>query len=390
MAPWGTSTPGGDTTASWIWNTSGADVSATYGPWVHFFKNFVSSSTFTGTLYIICDNHGFVYLNGKPISSTNVGGGWGGGNGNAVSINITQGNNLIEIIGYNVGGPAGLIASLYNGGSLVLNTDSSWTCYQSSLTNNIVGLYSCKKVNHFYSGPIFNIRRSSDNATSDFYSDSIQSYVTTGASNTGTTLSSWLGGSTGYVVVWHDQSGNGYHATNYSNNTTQPNLSIQNGKYVIQFQNANGTVLNIPSLRSNTVFCHFYNTNSTYASILSTAYDYQLRFGGGSGTNIYGDYNDGDWYYRGYYNGGTSLSYNNGVSTTTLNINDWNYLCLSVTNPVWNTSQTYYQESYFTRIGSDGYSPTRSINGYMAEMILHNTPLIERDILYFYNNRIFS
>jgi hypothetical protein len=49
------------------------------------------------------------------------------------------------------------------------------------------------------------------NASQDFYADRLGNLLT--APVTGQSLASWLGGATGYVTTWYDQSGRGNHAT---------------------------------------------------------------------------------------------------------------------------------------------------------------------------------
>jgi hypothetical protein len=49
------------------------------------------------------------------------------------------------------------------------------------------------------------------NASQDFYADRLGNLLTTPV--TGQSLASWLGGGTGYVTTWYDQSGRGNHAT---------------------------------------------------------------------------------------------------------------------------------------------------------------------------------
>ena len=387
MAPWGYSPPGGDTTALWIWNAAGAATSTPIGPWIHFYKVFTADSTFTATLYVIDDNYGYVFLNGKLVSPTQFGAGWGS-TGPYTTFTVNQGVNLLDIYSYNAGGPGGLIAAMYNGSSLVLHTDSTWTTYQTSINNtNCHVIFGCRRINPFYAGPILTIRRSSDGATSDFYTDFMQSYLTTAIDGGGSSLTAWLNGATGYVYRWYDQSGNANHALNTSNNTTQPNMTIVNGRWVIQFQNANGTLLTLTTgIKSNTVLCHFWSNNSLLGSILTTQNWIEVRFGGPSGTTIdTGDIND--WYYMGT---GTRYAYNNGVPATDILLSAWNYLTLSVTTPTWATSQSNFdQTTAFNRIGYDSYSITRSMNGYMTELICHNTTLSPTDITNFYHNRFF-
>jgi hypothetical protein len=287
MAPWGYSPPGGDTTAQWIWNSAGAAAGTPIGPWIHFYKLFTATSTFTATLYVSDDNAGYVFLNGKLMSTADFGGGWGG-TGSSCTFTVNQGTNLLDIYSYNLGGPGGVIAAMYNGSSLVLHTDSTWTAYQTSINNTTCNvIFSCRRINPFYAGAILTIRRSSDGATSDFYTDFMQSFLTTAVNGGGSSLATWLNGATGYVYRWYDQSGNGNHAVNSSNNTTQPNMALVNGRWVIQFQNANGTLLTLTTgIKSNTVLCHFWNNNTNLASILTTQNWIEVRFGSGTVINI--------------------------------------------------------------------------------------------------------
>lgn len=389
IAPWYSAAPNGDTTAQYIWSTAGAASSAPAGMWIHFFKVFNTTTGFTGTLYYNCDNYAYVLLNGKPISTSPA----AGGSPNwqtvySISITVPAGVNMLDIYAQNASAsanPAGLVASLYNGTTLVTNTDSTWKYYTTSIdVNKLVVMFSCRIVNPFYTGPLFNIRRSSDNATSDFYSDVSQSFVGT-TSTGGTTLTAWLNGATGYVTKWYDQSGNGNHATQ-ATNANQPNMSVQSGKWVIQFQNANDTYFYITTpITPNTIVCHYYNDSSSAGTIITTQYDYEQRHFSQNITGV----NGGDWYYMATLNGGTCLSYNNGVSATKVLLSSWNYLALSVTTPQWVTSQTSGNSSSFNRIGRDGYSSDRSMNGYMAEMICHNTTINTTDITNMYNSRMF-
>ncbi|NDC96155.1 hypothetical protein EB077_12680, partial [bacterium] len=89
------------------------------------------------------------------------------------------------------------------------------------------------------------------------------------------------------------------------------------------------------------------------ATILSTEYDYQVRFGFGC-TTISGDRNGGDWFFNGtvepnsideygeyiYYSPDQYLQYNNGVNQDfvagygdSILRNAWNVLTLSVVTP---------------------------------------------------------
>lgn len=65
------------------------------------------------------------------------------------------------------------------------------------------GAYSSRKLRNAYSGSALQVQRDSDNATQDI------GFLSTGQLDT-TSLSTFLGASTGYVRTWYDQSGSGH------------------------------------------------------------------------------------------------------------------------------------------------------------------------------------
>lgn len=85
------------------------------------------------------------------------------------------------------------------------------------------GAFQCRSVKlerNAYSGALMSIRRSSDNAFKDFYPDSNEVLSMSSEDGSGTTLSSWIGASSGYIYIWYDQTGNG-------NNFMQSNTAYQ-------------------------------------------------------------------------------------------------------------------------------------------------------------------
>ena len=89
---------------------------------------------------------------------------------------------------------------------------------------NAIGIYALKRCFTPYVGGTVNIRRASDNATSDFYADKYGK-IGTGVNGTGTTLATWLTSTTGYVTKWYDQSGKGNHLLQ-TNTTYQPQIIL--------------------------------------------------------------------------------------------------------------------------------------------------------------------
>lgn len=93
-----------------------------------------------------------------------------------------------------------------------------------------VAAYGFKLYNSTYTGPVVNVRRSTDSATSDFYA-SITGKIGTTLGGNGTQLSTWLTGATGYITSWYDQTGRNKHLTQ-ATTSVQPVISSNaNGLY---------------------------------------------------------------------------------------------------------------------------------------------------------------
>lgn len=236
-----------------------------------------------------------------------------------------------------------------------------------------------------YTGPIVRVRRSTDNATQDFFSDETQTFLTTSPYNTGMSYDDWItGGATGFVTIWYDQSGNNNNLTNSANNTTQPTLSKQNSKWVIAFNNAQSTVLNYTTgIQPNTLLCHFWNSGTDLPTITASTQEFSLRLW--QGTTYTGNPLGPafDWYDT---MSGTRLGYVNGVSSTTLSLNTWTYLALSA-------STISYPRGALATVGSapvpSAYPGTRFLTGFMSEFIAHNTALQVQDLQNYFSSRMF-
>lgn len=112
-----------------------------------------------------------------------------------------------------------------------------------------------------YSGALVRIRKdTAGQPEKDFYPDSNNELSLSSTDGAGTTLGSWIGSDSGYVVTWYDQSGNAQNATQ-STTANQPqiissgSLITQNGKAAMdanmdwltftQFQQAAATILSV-------------------------------------------------------------------------------------------------------------------------------------------------
>lgn len=154
--------------------------------------------------------------------------------------------------------------------------------------NKYNAAYSLKLINSSYTGPIVNIRRSSDNVVMDFYG---VSNIVLLRNSSGIELSTWLSGSVGYVTTWYDQSSNNKHATQ-TTASSQPKINLTNDYIDFRWN----TFLRMPSgtipsdgLNLPYTFYAKYNTiDSVYGGIVSAGrgannYANVLRFNTSNG-----------------------------------------------------------------------------------------------------------
>jgi len=94
-------------------------------------------------------------------------------------------------------------------------------------------------------------------ASQDFYADRLGNLLT--APVTGQTLSSWLGGATGYVATWYDQSGKGNDASQ-ATLANQPQINLATSPYSLIF---NGSTTNM--------------VNSNFTFNFGTSYKFSVR-----------------------------------------------------------------------------------------------------------------
>lgn len=104
--------------------------------------------------------------------------------------------------------------------------------YLSSVVGDLKYAYSFKKVVSGYSGNCIEVRRASDDTTSNIGFD--------GDDLDASSLNTFLGGSNGYVKTWYDQTGtvNLVQATN----ADQPQLVLKDGEYTCYFDGSSATM----------------------------------------------------------------------------------------------------------------------------------------------------
>jgi len=254
----------------------------------------------------------------------------------------------------------------------------NYQTYQNNAMMNCC--YSVRVIVPRYSGPVFNVTKSSDGTSSDFYTDSVQSYLTTGLNGSGTPFSTWSSGSTVYLNTWYDQSGKANNATQPTQ-SNKPTIVNSNGKYVVYFDNTStrsfvsiSTAINPSSILTDV----YFSVNRGYSTIACNSInsDSGIRFGGGGSVN--GDGNQYDWYNS---SGLPKYAYVNGASSTTVPISSSSYSTIAFS----------VISSAFTiqLIGTDGSTtPNRGMIGYMPEFIMYNIPLQPSDLVIYNNNRL--
>ena len=111
----------------------------------------------------------------------------------------------------------------------------------ASAVASSVGAFSLRAVNGTTAKAV-QVRNGTTSAVQDFYADRLGNLLT--APVVGQSLTNWLGGATGYVTTWYDQSGSGNHATQ-ATTANQPVIqrATKGPGYACLFNGANSQVL---------------------------------------------------------------------------------------------------------------------------------------------------
>ena len=253
--------------------------------------------------------------------------------------------------------------------------------YNGVVENNMTVCYAMRVKVETYSGPVVRVRRSTDGIQADFYTDETQTFLTTGINGTGQSYDDWIvGGATGFVRIWYDQSGKGNNLINNNDNLTQPRLSRQSGKWVLSFDTSQQRSLSFTTgIQPLTVLCHFWNSNNDLPSIVAASNDFSLRLM--NGTTFTGGPLGAGWdWYESFT--GSRISMVNGVNSTTVPLNTWTYLALSCQG-------VNYSKGSLLAVGAPiPTNATRFLTGHMAEFICHSQFLREQDLLSYFTSRL--
>lgn len=245
-----------------------------------------------------------------------------------------------------------------------------------------VGMFSTVLKNPLYSGPIFNVRRSSDNTTIDVYSDEFGNYTVTG----GSTYSSWIGANIGYVTIWYNQNGSIHMYQTTTTTGYQPQLLASSydlsfngssthlysgsgtaGSYTASFNPANLSIATCCTFRTS-------NSNSAVVSSRNVFFGYTFY-----------RYDNNTFSYQ-LGNGGSSWMNASSSSTFTINTQYKSVLQCPQTGPktvtVNGTTNSVAafnyspNTTYVTRIGAgqtENTTPNFYFAGTMKDVFIYNT-----------------
>lgn len=172
-------------------------------------------STFANSQSVAETYDGFTrvgYINGTSISSTTS----GVRNSTIINNRIGVRSDLAEYLN-------GDLFELHVFGNAL--DASSMSSLHYGYADDAQAIYGALRLSPWYSGPIANVRRSSDNVTSDVYVDIFGNYWSNAAMTT--TLSSFAGSDTLFIPTLYDQSGSARNATQITL-ASQPKLDFVN------------------------------------------------------------------------------------------------------------------------------------------------------------------
>lgn len=272
---------------------------------------------------------------------------------------------------------------------------------------NSLGVYALYLKNPYYIGPVIRIIRASDSTQLDFYADAAGNLTNTSTAGIQTTYSAWIFATTGKVVIWYDQSGNGNNLMQFTA-AYQPAITRKNGIYF----NGGGVGMSFitPVKNCYSVATQLYTGPNAYQTILSSSFNdaIGLRFINSnvcgnafvaSGSNYNADFVAP---YNSYFYvnnskgsvGGTLRNDGTGSATVAASgaysDNTWNYFVATrdrdlISIPSYGGSNV----EPFVSLGNPtnaGLFATRSLIGYMRELILLNNKITDADAALLYTN----
>lgn len=231
--------------------------------------------------------------------------------------------------------------------------------YIPATAANVVAMYSLRRVSIYYTGPVVRLRIGT--TEDDFYTDSTQSYL---KNSSNVSVTTWAGESTVYVTRWYEQNGSGNYL--YGGQLS-PFLVIQDGKYVIFFDNPNAIFTQAFYTLTFSIPVSF----KQFVTIIKPVKFAQENEGNesfviyGSGSVRYSNNSTGSVTNGNFeFSPGVVSSNVNGVQTTTCTVQ------------TWNTLTAYWGSSSITNVylvsDTPGHGAKEAMNGHIFELGFFN------------------
>jgi hypothetical protein len=270
----------------------------------------------------------------------------------------------------------------------------------SNVLSNMNVVYSMRLVNPNYKGPALRVRRANDNVQADFYASPLGNLRV--GSNVGSNppipLPTWLGSNQGFVTTWYDQVGSN-HATQTTTGL-QPEIVWYAGSNFLYFKGAltgfTMTTSNAPVTMLANLNTHTNATGyNTIMATLSTDSSWRIFnnniFGAGviENTTNYAttDYlttSNSFVYLNSNY---TKFNANANFTLGTGNIYNYRWNNIIATRTQSNASPIWFQNIGAINVGG---VTSRSLIGYMGELMFFNTSLTASDAAILWNNRFIT
>ena len=385
-------------------NITGGNFAVTQSVWIHAVMVFSGTSMTTYYNGTLKDSLSLVV---SPVTFNAL----SLGNRSAINADASANCEIDDLRVYNTALTSTQVQSIYNqqgvpGRGALQNVVGSvktaltgtplFSQLSPAATSSAVGAFSLRAVNGT-SVRAVQVRNGTTSATQDFYADRLGNLLT--APVVGQSLANWLGGATGYVTTWYDQSGRGNHSTQ-ATTANQPIIqrATKGPGYSILFNGTTNyltgmsyTVLNGTNYSFSLI--ERRNTNATTLTVISSGSagaDQGLHFQYLTpGTTVrFGQYSD-DIDITPYpaYVSNEPLHYWTGTESSTTGRFLYEKGTLSVSNVLQTTLLTSTSGNFV--VGRRFLSGlTYYYSGEIFEVIVYTSALGTSDITQIYNNQL--
>jgi hypothetical protein len=247
-----------------------------------------------------------------------------------------------------------------------------------NIATDLAAAYSLRKLKGDYTGPLIRLRRASDNAERNFYSQDNDIWIDQ------TAITNWAAGANLFVVLWYDQSGNEFHALQnvqnkqprFYNNPTTPFWQGDGSNDILEIQADTRTQLTSNG-REASIFLITQATNRsqfTFGAVQdsnrSNRWQAHINW---SNNNLYFDPGDCCQSGRNFNNSGSSLTQDKlytfirRANSRIVNVNGVNRM-----NNAYSSSYAYTATTLFGIGGASGIN-FQYANNHFMEFIMYNS-----------------